>query len=74
MPKAIKENKFRLDLFHRIGVIQLETIPLRRCRSDIPLLCEHMLKQINEELETHIKYIDSDVYTVLQIYSSLFAQ
>ena len=68
IPTAIGQNKFRLDLFHRIGVIQLETIPLRNCRSDIPLLCDHLLSQINKELETHINYVESDVYTVLQNY------
>lgn len=36
----IKENKFRIDLFYRINILPIETIPLRKRKDDI----EYLLK------------------------------
>ena len=66
LKNAIKNQKFRLDLYHRLKVIKLETVPLRENKLDINLLCQHYLDQINKELETNIKYIDNDVFEVFQ--------
>nr|WP_312579837.1 sigma 54-interacting transcriptional regulator [Sedimentibacter sp.] len=38
--EMIKENKFRQDLFYRLNILPLETIPLRKRRDDV----EHLLK------------------------------
>ncbi len=42
----IANGNFREDLYHRIGVIELNITPLRQRREDIPLLVEHFLHQI----------------------------
>ena len=41
----IRENKFRLDLYHRLNYMSLELPPLTERREDMPLLIEHFLAQ-----------------------------
>lgn len=53
--ELIKENKFRLDLFYRLNILPLETIPLRRRKEDIEVLLKHF---INISLDDKIKNLN----------------
>lgn len=65
---AVKEGRFREDLFHRLNVIRINTPPLRQRRQDIPLLLKHYLAQSAVELAAPVKTLNSEAMDVLQGY------
>ena len=48
--KAIAEDHFREDLFHRLNVVQMRLPPLRERGDDVLLLAEHFLKTFSVSL------------------------
>jgi len=45
---AVREGKFREDLFHRINIMPIKIPPLRERTDDISLLAEYFLKRFGE--------------------------
>ena len=44
LEKLANENKFRLDLFHRLNIFVINIPALRTRKEDIPALCDYYLK------------------------------
>ncbi|TYO96182.1 sigma 54-interacting transcriptional regulator [Desulfallas thermosapovorans] len=44
---AVKEGKFRSDLYHRLEVLNLDIPPLRKRKEDIEILAKHMINEFS---------------------------
>ncbi len=62
----VEAKNFRLDLYHRLGVILIHVPSLNERKEDIPMLVEHFLGQIAEEYGQAVKKIEPDALKALQ--------
>ncbi len=65
LQNAVREGRFREDLFYRLNVISLELPPLRARRGDIPLLATHFLKFYAEENATGERVLSPEALRLL---------
>ena len=66
LKKAIDDNLFREDLYHRLSVILVRVPTLNERLEDIPLLAEHFINQICTEYGMPIKEITGEAIAELQ--------
>ena len=69
LEKAVKEGKFREDLFYRLNVINITMAPLVERKEDIPVLAQHFLKKYATEMNKPISKISKKAINILQSYS-----
>jgi DNA-binding NtrC family response regulator len=67
--KEVDEKNFRLDLYHRLGVIIIHVPSLNERRDDIPSLVDHFLDIIASEYGQPKKTVDKDAMAALQGYN-----
>jgi transcriptional regulator with GAF, ATPase, and Fis domain len=69
LEKLIREGRFREDLFYRLNVIALRTLPLRERREDIVELALHFLKMHSQRNGATLNLnFDDDALELLKAY------
>ncbi len=66
--KEVEDKNFRLDLYHRLGVIIIHVPSLNERREDVPLLVDYFLDVIAAEYGQPKKVIDQKAMDALQQY------
>ncbi|KUO73470.1 MAG: hypothetical protein APF81_05110 [Desulfosporosinus sp. BRH_c37] len=64
--EMILENKFRLDLFYRLNVFEIELPPLRQRLEDIELLTSHLLIRLKQRLSTSVEGVSCEAMELLK--------
>ena len=68
LQQAVKDGRFREDLYYRLNVICLELPPLRQRREDVPLLAQHFLRFYAKENGTEPPSLSPEALRVLMDY------
>ena len=68
LEKAVKEGRFREDLYYRINVIPIKLPPLRERADDVAQLADFFLRRYNTRFRKRIQGITEQTMTLLQKY------
>jgi len=68
LERAVKEGRFREDLFYRINVIPIKLPPLRERSDDIPQLADFFLRRYNARFRKRIQGITDPTVALLKKY------
>jgi DNA-binding NtrC family response regulator len=68
LDKAVKDGRFREDLYYRINVIPIKVPPLRDRTEDVPQLAEFFLRRYNVRFRKKIQGITDSTMTMLKKY------
>lgn len=67
--RAVKDGKFREDLFYRVNILPIFIPPLRERKEDIPLLIKEFIVKINDEYGRNIGSISDEAVKLLMDYN-----
>jgi DNA-binding NtrC family response regulator len=65
---AIREGRFREDLYYRLNVVAFTMPPLRQRKQDIPLLAEHFLQRYIQETHRPVDRISREAIDEMMLY------
>ncbi|MBI4816908.1 MAG: sigma-54-dependent Fis family transcriptional regulator [Deltaproteobacteria bacterium] len=68
LEEAVRDGRFRSDLFYRLCVFPLEVPPLRDREGDIPLLARFYLDRFNRESGRSVREVHPDTLRKLEAY------
>ena len=65
---AVRQGRFREDIYHRINEFEMHLSPLRERKADIMIFAEHFLELANQQLEKDIQGFDEETREKLKDY------
>ena len=65
LEQAVREGRFREDLYYRLDVFGIEAPPLRERPGDIPLLAEHFRQRFADRMDKHLTAISPEAMELL---------
>jgi len=68
LEKAVEAGYFRQDLYYRLNVFPIMSLPLRDRKDDIPLLVSHFINKFSAKVGKRIENVPQDVLDSLQTY------
>jgi formate hydrogenlyase transcriptional activator len=66
---AVKESRFREDLYYRLSVFPIQVPPLRERKEDIPGLVWHFIRELGSRMGRNVESVRSSTMDGLQRYS-----
>jgi transcriptional regulator with PAS, ATPase and Fis domain len=68
LEKAVKEGRFREDLYYRINVIPIKLPPLRERTEDLPQLVDFFLRRYNSRFRKNVQGVSDPTMEILKSY------
>ncbi len=59
LAEKVEEGEFRMDLFHRLAVMELELPPLRERLDDVPALADHFMRRLGGTKRLHMDAVSA---------------
>src|SRR5262245_6981880 len=69
LKQAVRDGRFREDLFYRLNVITVDLPPLRERREDIPLLVDFFIKKFAAENSRPVRQVSPEAMRPLMDYA-----
>ena len=66
--QAVAKGELRQDLYFRLNVFHIQLPPLRDHKEDIPLLVEHILRDINTKHGRHVRGVNPEVLDLFELF------
>ncbi len=68
LEEAVRENRFREDLYYRVNVVSIWMHPLNTLRKDIPILIDHFMQKFSDKMGQEVPVITEEGMQILLDY------
>jgi DNA-binding NtrC family response regulator len=66
--EAIRSERLMDALYYRLNVVEIHLPPLRERKQDVPMLVDHFVRQLSEELKKRVSGVDEEAIAMLMAY------